>query len=257
MGGNFKNDLRMKILFCGDFAVTVRGQLSIDNESAISKQIVDIVKEHNYSIVNLESPVVERRSNPIIKDGPLLSTCPNTIRYLKKIGFTHVALANNHLCDYGDNGVIHSINNAKENNVGYVGAGLNLEEQRNPLLIDDKNSHVTILNYCESEFSVDRQIGCNKFDIINAYYDITKAKSNNRFVIVIIHGGHEGYQLPSPRMKKTYHFLIDCGADVVINHHQHCYSGYEKYKKGLIYYGIGNFFFDKNWKKYRMGWYCI
>ena len=158
-------------------------------------------------------------------------------------------MANNHLCDYGDEGVIQSINNAKENNMEFVGAGLTPEEQKYPLLIDDDNSHVTIFNYCESEFSVDRQIGCNKLDTIKVYYDITEAKSKNRFVIVIIHGGHEGYQLPSPRMKQYYHFLIDCGADVVINHHQHCYSGYERYKTGIIYYGLGNFFFDKNWKK--------
>lgn len=239
----------MKILFCGDFATAARGQLSIDNETAISKQIVDIIKEHNFSIVNLESPVIETKSTPIIKDGPLLSTCPNTIRYLKNTGFTHITMANNHLCDYGDEGVIQSINNAKENNMEFVGAGLTPEEQKYPLLIDDDNSHVTIFNYCESEFSVDRQIGCNKLDTIKVYYDITEAKSKNRFVIVIIHGGHEGYQLPSPRMKQYYHFLIDCGADVVINHHQHCYSGYESYNSGLIFYGLGNFYFDSFFKK--------
>ena len=34
------------------------------------------------------------------------------------------------------------------------------------------------------------------------------------------------------------------GANAVVNHHQHCYSGYEKYHGGFIYYGLGNFFFD-------------
>ena len=41
-------------------------------------------------------------------------------------------------------------------------------------------------------------------------------------------------------------FFIDIGADAVINHHQHCYSGYEVYKEKPIFYGLGNFCFDKN-----------
>ena len=46
-------------------------------------------------------------------------------------------------------------------------------------------------------------------------------------------------------MKETYRFFIDAGADAVINHHQHCYSGYEIYNEKPIFYGIGNFLFDR------------
>ena len=45
-------------------------------------------------------------------------------------------------------------------------------------------------------------------------------------------------------MKSLYRFFIDAGADVVINHHQHCYCGYEVYKNKQIFYGLGNFLFD-------------
>jgi poly-gamma-glutamate synthesis protein (capsule biosynthesis protein) len=38
---------------------------------------------------------------------------------------------------------------------------------------------------------------------------------------------------------------VDIGADAVVNHHQHCYSGYELYKNSPIVYGLGNFCFDK------------
>ncbi len=67
--------------------------------------------------------------------------------------------------------------------------------------------------------------------------------------MVIVHGGHEHFQLPSPRMKETYQFFVDAGADAVVNHHQHCYSGYEIYKNKPIFYGLGNFLFDN--AKYR------
>lgn len=52
-----------------------------------------------------------------------------------------------------------------------------------------------------------------------------------------MHGGHEHYQLPSLRMQETYRFFIDAGADVVVNHHQHCFSGYEIYNNKYIFMG--------------------
>lgn len=64
-----------------------------------------------------------------------------------------------------------------------------------------------------------------------------------------MHGGHEYYQLPSSRMVESYRFFIDAGADAVVNHHQHCYSGYEIYKGKPIFYGIGNFCFDSKDKR--------
>ena len=64
-------------------------------------------------------------------------------------------------------------------------------------------------------------------------------------MLVIVHGGPEHWQLPSPRMVETYRFFIDAGADAVVNHHQHCYSGYELYQGKPIFYGLGNFCFDE------------
>ena len=81
---------------------------------------------------------------------------------------------------------------------------------------------------------------------IRQSYAIQEAKKSADYILVIVHGGHEHYQLPSPRMQETYRFFIDAGADAVVNHHQHCYSGYEIYHDKPIFYGLGNFCFDEN-----------
>ena len=44
---------------------------------------------------------------------------------------------------------------------------------------------------------------------------------------------------------------MDIGADVVVNCHQHCFSGCEIYNGKHIFYGLGNFFFD--WPERRNG----
>ena len=43
--------------------------------------------------------------------------------------------------------------------------------------------------------------------------EIKKAKAVADFVLVIIHGGNEYYNLPSPRMVKLYRFFADCDGD--------------------------------------------
>jgi poly-gamma-glutamate synthesis protein (capsule biosynthesis protein) len=69
------------------------------------------------------------------------------------------------------------------------------------------------------------------------------------FVVVVLHGGHEHYNLPSPRMKAQFRFMVDAGADAVVGHHTHIISGYEVYKNKPIFYSLGNFCFD--WQRLR------
>ena len=89
---------------------------------------------------------------------------------------------------------------------------------------------------------------------VQNYYTIQEARHNANYVLVIVHGGIEGYRYPTPRMVDTYRFFVDAGADVVVNHHQHCYSGYEDYKGKYIFYGLGNFCIDRNGKR-KNKWY--
>src|SRR5690554_8220427 len=80
-------------------------------------------------------------------------------------------------------------------------------------------------------------------NIIYNTNQIKEAKATHDKVIVIIHGGHEYYNLPSPRMQKQYRFYAEQGADIIISHHTHCISGKEVYKGVPIYYSLGNFLF--------------
>lgn len=61
--------------------------------------------------------------------------------------------------------------------------------------------------------------------------------------ILFLNGGNEYYPLPNPQVKKDFHYLADLGADAVIGHHTHVYSGYEIYKGKPLVYSLGNFFF--------------
>lgn len=232
----------------GDFVPLNRGIDTIKKNVAISDDIVDIIRTSDYNIVNLECPVVKsNKAKPIIKDGPNLKCSENTVAYLKNIGFNLFTFANNHFKDYGISGIKDTFKACRENKISWVGAGLNLQEASKPIIIEIKRIRIGIVNICENESSIstDSEAGSNPIDLISNYYDIYNLKELVDKVILIIHGGVEHYRLPSPRMKKMCHFFADIGVSAIICHHTHCYSGYEEYNNVPIFYGLGNFFFDR------------
>lgn len=212
---------------------------------------IPIIKDADVSIGNLEAPIIDGNVTPIKKNGPCLHAPKETIEVLKEAGFNILTLANNHFRDQGQNGVECTLLQTKENKIDVVGGGKTRQEARNILYKKINNSILAIINVCEHEFSVATEDygGSNPIDFINLHEDITTAKSIADYVLVIVHGGIEGYQLPTPRMKRTSRFLVDLGADAIVNHHQHCFSGYELYKDKPIFYGLGNFCFDKKEKR--------
>jgi len=238
----------MKVLVAGDFCPQSRVARLFEEEnySYVLDEIKDVIEDSDYSIVNLECPVVRGGESPILKCGPNLSCSEKGIAALKWVGFDSVTLANNHILDYGKEGLVHTLQLCEKYGIDKVGAGVNLSEASTVLYKTIKGKIIAVINCCEHEFSIATKdaAGSNPLNPIQQYYDIKNARTKADFILVIIHGGHEHWQLPSIRMVETYRFFIDCGADAVVNHHQHCFSGYEVYKDKPIFYGLGNFCFD-------------
>ena len=251
-----KNSNRMKVLIAGDFCSYGRVERLIEqgNYSRIFGNVKPYVSSVEVSIVNLESPVVSCEARPIEKHGSNLSCSDKAVEALSWAGFNVVTLANNHFLDYGRGGVQDTLNACRRNGIESVGGGLNLLDAQKVFYKKIGNEMLAVVNCCEHEFSVATATtaGANPLNPIWQYYQIREARGNADYVLVIVHGGHEYYQLPSPRMVETYRFFVDAGADCVINHHQHCYSGYELYKGKPIFYGLGNFSFDWNGIKNRI-----
>lgn len=238
----------MRVIVGGDFCSRYRTSSIIDSgffETSLGC-IKGITKQSDYAIVNLECPIVNGALTPIVKQGPNLHGTDKTIDAIKFMGFQCVTLANNHFYDQGEKGVYDTIEVLEKQGVDCVGGGFNLNDAAKIFYKDINGERLAIVNCCEHEFSIatEKTGGANPLNPVMQYYAIREAKANADYVLVIVHGGHEHYQLPSPRMVETYRFFIDAGADAVVNHHQHCYSGYEVYNGKPIFYGIGNLFFD-------------
>lgn len=237
----------MKIIIGGDFCITpeLLGQDLIDNS------VINLFVESDMNIVNLECPVTaDHLENKINKSGPHLRTDTAIFNYLKQLNVHSVTLANNHILDYGSKGIEDTFMQCTKNNIGFMGAGKNLVDAAEPHYFEKSGIKLAIINACEREWSIANEsaAGANPIDLIDSIHHIRIARENADFVICIMHGGHEYYPLPSPRMVKHYRFLAENGADIIIGHHPHCISGYEYHNGIPIVYSLGNLLFTNQSK---------
>lgn len=240
----------MRVLIAGDFCPRdrVAEKFEQGDYESVFGEVKGIISEADYSIVNFECPVTKGKEKPILKQGPNLRCSEKGMEAVKWAGFNCVTLANNHFLDYGKEGVEHTLAACEKYGIETVGGGINLQNASKILYKEIEGKILAIANCCEHEFSIasEETAGANPLNPIQQYYAIKEAKEKTDYVLVIVHGGHELHQLPSPRMQEIYRFFIDAGADAVINGHQHCFSGYEVYKGKPIFYGLGNFCMDKS-----------
>lgn len=231
----------MRFLITGDLVVS-QDYSAINN---IDRKLIDLFSQSDFNIVNLEAPITNY-NNKIIKTGPhLKANRESTLEVLKVLNINIAALANNHIKDYDEQGVLDTISFCEGNAIKTIGAGANSISASQTMVINTPEGKVALINIAENEWASadDDTAGANGMNLIKDTRKIQQAKKENDFVFVIVHGGHEYYNLPSPRIQEQYRFYAEQGADLVVGHHTHCISGYEIYNGTPIYYSLGNFLF--------------
>lgn len=242
----------MKLLITGDFSPQERIVNLIDsnNTDSILADFKDHINDADLNITNLETSIVYSGSQSVKKTGRNIGNKANVLVFLKQSGFNLVTLANNHFMDYGSISAEYAFNKLKESGLEYIGAGTDETVASLPFIYENDNLSVGIINACEHEFiGKHDETHCNTLDPIPLIEQIESLKERVNHIILIFHGGDEHSSIPRPNMVRLYRFLIDRGASIILNHHQHCIGGYENYHKGVIFYGLGNFCFDKASKR--------
>ena len=237
----------IRILFSGDLAPVGRvANYGLENGAEqLMTGIKHILQETDLHVTNLECPLTLAEQK-IKKSGPHLKAHPQCIEILKAGRVGVACLANNHLRDFADQGVYDTIEICHRAEIDIVGGGANSEEAGRILYKNIAETRLAFINCCEDEFSAADQNspGANIIDPISLYYDIIAAKKEADVVFLILHGGAEFYQLPTPELRRIFRYCADIGADAIIGHHSHVFSGYEEYNTKHLVYSLGNFLFD-------------
>lgn len=210
-------------------------------------------KEH-LIIVNQESIIAGEEIG--LSDFPHFNS-PVEIGYtLKDFNVDIVNLANNHIMDRGEEGVLKSIENWEKIGLPYVGAYKSKEDQETLRIFHKNGLKVCFLSYSKSLGTVKRPKGkeylANKYDDMGVKWVrrlIDRIKKNKiaDIVVVSIHFGKEYQMLPTAYQIETSSNLSDAGADIIIGHHPHvlqppAYLTNSKGHETFVAYSLGNFF---------------
>jgi hypothetical protein len=199
---------------------------------------------------------------------------PEYIEVLKESGIDIVELTGNHNNDFGASNNAKSIEMYKELGWDYFGGGLDKEDAQKILYKEVKGSKIAFVgyNYYDTMLNTlalagESRAGANSYSVEKLENDIKEAKENADVVIVTFQF-QECYSYPpsdviypicykplsSPDQKGVFRQAVDFGADVVIGTQAHQPQTYEYYKGSLIYYGLGNIYFDQSrWIGTRQG----
>lgn len=208
--------------------------------------VLPIMQGADRTIVNLECALT-RSDNAIKKFGPNLKADPDCAPALKKAGITDIALSNNHVFDFGVEGLCDTVDALKKAGLPYTGVGNDDQDSRTIYYMEQKGLKVAVVNVCEHEYTyaTPNRMGANPFDPFITMQDIRTAKANSDYVIVLYHGGKEHCCYPSPRLLQLCREMVHNGAGTVLTQHSHCIGCYENYNGSHILYGQGNFHFTK------------
>ncbi len=240
------------LLFTGDILLDRGVRKTIEHRGIdilFTHQMDSLFQASQVVVGNLECPATKIKA-PTQKRF-IFRGEPEWLEALKKHGFTHLNLANNHSVDQGRKGLTDTKKNILKAKLKPVGMGKNLKEAAQPVLLISSPRKVWLiasLGMALENFAYLPDRPCvnteRTQEIIGRIRDI-KRKDPQAVVIVSLHWGGEHTLKPVPSQRLDAHRLINAGADALICHHTHTLQTIEHYKGRDIYYSIGNFIFDQ------------
>ena len=216
-----------------------------------------VLQAADIAIANLEAPFTDRGERVEDKEYTF-RVPPRHAHGLKAGGFDVLHLANNHILDFGPEGLFDTITTLDSLALRHIGAGENLKAAYQSVQIEREYRGGEKLRFGFLGFSLTHPeayyAGKNKpgtaFPFRERYLAALDSLAPQvDIMIVSFHWGAEKMVKPKPYQIEMAHLAIEHGADIVLGHHPHVLQSIELYRpragarQGLIAYSLGNFAF--------------
>lgn len=240
----------MKLLFVGD--IMPGGVLPYQNKY-IDKDLLDYMKCFDLRIGTLECGLGTNISFDSRKMNTYKSIVYSRDEDLNKViemGFNIVSLANNHAFDLGVDGLRNAIGLLDKNGIKHFGAGMNIEEAKKPVVINNGNESISIIG-CLFDFRIpyifytatatEPGVYHTNIDEFTSY--ISDLKRQYDKVIVMPHWAEEHKYLQIQLFSDYAQKMIIAGADCIIGSHPHIINPVVRFRGKECYFSLGNFLF--------------
>lgn len=222
----------------------------------IYKNVKGIIESADVAVLNQETIISESNEIRGANGGALIFNSPPEVAdAVIDLGFDVFTMANNHLLDFGAQGLTESINfwnaRAAESNLTVLGAYLNEEDSNNIRIREVNGVKIAFLAYAEhiNGFSIPadsplRVVMNSEEDVIER--QIKEASNLADAVIVSAHWGVEDTNIVSQDRIDLANKMVNWGADVILGCHTHTaetmeWITREDGSKGFVFYSMGNF----------------
>lgn len=219
--------------------------------SCISKEILQELQSADITMVNNEFCFTKETTT---QEGKAYSfkADPAEVDKLELFGTDIVSLANNHTCDYGEQGLLDTMDTLKAKGIVYSGAGRNLAEASAVQYFVVGGRKIAFVSATEIErfYHFTKKAGEKTPGVLKTQQEeavlaaIQSARQNSDYVIMFVHWGAEGKVKQDADQRKLAKTYADAGVDAIIGSHPHRLQGVEFVDGVPVVYSLGNFWFS-------------
>lgn len=242
----------LTILFTGDVLLDrgVAPFLEHKGIDYIFEEVSPMFLRADNVIINLECPLTDIEA-PVNKKF-IFRANPKWAKHLRRLGVTHVAMANNHTNDQGRDGLKDTYEHIVDAGIVPLGYGMNMDERLTPCIIEKGNIKVAVFNAVmfplENWFQLDDRpdVCIPSSDILIETVRNYREEHPENFVVMVFHWGLEFKEQPTIMQRHIAHELADIGVNAIVGHHPHILQPIEQIDNTMVFYSLGNFVFDQH-----------
>ncbi len=179
---------------------------------------------------------------------------PAAVRTLTLGRVDFASLANNHIGDFGPEGLRDTVAALDGAGIAHAGAGIDGWSAREPALLTAAATRVAVLAFADypAEWAATAAapgINYTPASLAREHFDevrvaLAVAREQADVVVFSIHWGPNMSEEPTPAFRDFAHAVIDAGADIFWGHSAHVPQGVELHHGRLILYDTGDFVDD-------------
>jgi poly-gamma-glutamate synthesis protein (capsule biosynthesis protein) len=242
----------MKLLLCGDTMLGrgVGKAIERNGPGYPLGKIAAFMKDADLCIVNLECAITSSKSIWGGESKAFYFGAPtDAAKALRMAGVDLVNLANNHVLDFGVNGLEDTLRCLDETGIGHAGAGMSIADASRPALIDRGGMKFGMAAFCDHQpdFAAgSNNPGINYLDLFDEKMSLEMFREGLGkmgkvdWPVLSLHWGPNMVHRPSRKFIRLAHGAIEMGYRIVYGHSAHVFHGVELYRGMPIFYSCGD-----------------
>jgi poly-gamma-glutamate capsule biosynthesis protein CapA/YwtB (metallophosphatase superfamily) len=208
-------------------------------------------------IINLETSIT--RSRMAVPKGINYRMHPDNIACLTAAGIDCCVLANNHVLDWSETGLLETLDTLDQAGIRTAGAGRDVTQAEAPAVLEiPGKGRVLVFAFGSITSGIPRgwaarrsRPGVNLLDdlsdrtVARIAEQVEATRKPGDVLIAWIHwGGNWGYDIPAQQTRFAHGLINRAGFDLIHGHSTHHPKGIEVYRDRPILYGCGDFLND-------------